>query len=109
MSYVYLFIAILTETLATLALKSSQGFTVLLPSLFVIVGYSIAFYCLSLTLYELPVGIVYATWCGVGIVFISLGAYLFHKQILDLYAWIGIIMIIVGVIFMNVLSKTPAE
>ena len=109
MSYLYLLIAIIAETAATLALKSSEGFTVLLPSLIVIIGYGIAFYCLSLTLHEILVGLVYATWSGLGIVLISLGGYLVHKQALDLYAWIGICLIIAGVLCINLLSKVSVH
>ena len=109
MAYLYLFISIITETIATLALKSSNAFTVLVPSLIVVVGYCIAFYCLSLTLKEIPVGAVYATWSGLGIVLIGLGGYFFHKQVLDLYAWIGILFIIIGVLFINLLSKSSAH
>lgn len=109
MSYLYLLISIISEAIATLALKSSNGFTIFTPSLIVITGYSIAFYCLSLTLKEIPVGSVYATWSGLGIVLISLGGYFFHKQILDIYACIGIILIIIGVLFINLLSKTSVH
>lgn len=109
MSYLYLLISIVTETIATLALKSSNSFTVLLPSLIVIIGYAIAFYCLSLTLKEIPVGLVYATWSGLGIVLISLGGYFFHKQVLDFYACLGILFIIIGVLFINLLSKTSVH
>jgi len=109
MSYFYLFISIVTETIATLAMKSSQGFTVLVPSLIVILGYSIAFYCLSLTLKEIPVGLVYATWSGLGIVLISFGGYFLYQQALDIYAWIGIILILLGVLCINLLSKTAVH
>ncbi|MFI0434743.1 MAG: DMT family transporter [Parachlamydiaceae bacterium] len=105
MSYIYLFISIIAETIATLALKSTQGFTALFPSLVVVCGYSLAFYCLSLTLKEIPVGVVYATWSGLGMVLISLGGYFFYHQTLDLYAWIGLMLILGGVLFMNLLSK----
>lgn len=109
MAYLYLLISIIAETISTLALKSSNSFTVLVPSLIVIIGYGISFYCLALTLREIPVGLVYATWSGLGIILISLGGYFFYKQVLDLYAWIGIIFIMIGVLFINLLSKSSAH
>ena len=65
--YVLLGIAIVAEVIATSALRASEGFTRLLPAVIVVFGYGISFYCLSLTLKSLPVGIVYAIWAGVGI------------------------------------------
>jgi len=62
MSYVYLFIAIVSEVVATSFLKESHGFTRLGPSLVTIVGYAVAFYCLSLTLRAMPTGVAYAIW-----------------------------------------------
>ena len=62
MKWVYLLIAILTEVVATSALKASHSFTRLGPSLLTVAGYLVAFYCLSLTLREMPVGVAYAIW-----------------------------------------------
>ena len=75
-NWFFLAIAIVSETIATSALKSSAGFTRLLPSLLVMAGYGIAFYFLSLTLRTIPVGIAYAVWSGVGIVLITLVGWL---------------------------------
>ena len=60
MAYVYLSIAIVAEVVATSALKASEGFTVLWPSIICVVGYAVALYLLSLSLKEIPVGIAYA-------------------------------------------------
>jgi len=109
LSYFYLAIAILAETIATTFLKSSDSFRNLVPSIIVIIGYSIAFYSMSLTLRDIPVGVVYATWSGLGIVLISFAAYFFHKQALDAYAVIGIALIILGVLIINLLSKSSAH
>ncbi|MEG0822511.1 MAG: multidrug efflux SMR transporter, partial [Burkholderiaceae bacterium] len=67
MSYLPLAIAILAEVIATSALKASEGFSRLLPSVIVVVGYGIAFYCLAITLKTIPVGVAYAIWSGAGI------------------------------------------
>lgn len=79
-------IAIVSEVIATSALKASDGFTRLLPSVIVVVGYGIAFYCLALVLRTLPVGIVYAIWSGVGVALIALVGWLLYGQTLDLPA-----------------------
>lgn len=109
MSYVYLFIAIVSEVVATSFLKESHGFTRLGPSLVTIVGYAVAFYCLSLTLRAMPTGVAYAIWSGVGIVLIATVAWLFQGQKLDTPAIAGMALIIAGVIVMNVFSESLAQ
>ncbi len=90
MNWLYLAIAILSEVLATTALKLSNGFTVWPPSLAVMVGYGFAFYFLSLTLRTIPLGIAYAIWSGVGIVLISLAGWVIYDQKLNFLAMLGI-------------------
>jgi small multidrug resistance pump len=106
MNWLYLAVAIILEVVATSALKASDGFTRLLPSLLVIVGYSAAFYMLSLTLRSMPVGVVYAVWSGVGVVLITLVGWLWFKQELDAPAFVGIALISAGVIVLNFFSKS---
>lgn len=106
MKWVYLGIAIVAEILATSALKSAEGFTRWVPSVITVTGYAVSFYFLSLTLREIPVGIAYAVWSGVGIVLISLVGALLFKQHLDAPAILGIVLIIAGVVVMNVFSKS---
>lgn len=109
MKYVYLLIAIIAEVIATSALNASHQFTKLVPALITLVGYGVAFYFLSLTLRSMPVGIVYASWSGIGIVLVALvGRYVF-RQVPDLPAIIGMVLIITGVLVMNVLSKTTGH
>lgn len=109
MKWLFLLIAIIAEAIATSALKSSEGFTRIVPSILVIVGYGIAFYFLSLTLKNIPIGIAYALWSGVGITLISIIGYLVFKQRLDLPAIMGMILIISGVIVINVFSKSGSH
>ncbi len=90
MNWLYLVIAILGEVMATSALKSSEGFTRLVPSLIVASGYTVAFYFLSLTLRNIPVGIAYAVWSGVGIVLVSILGWVFYDQKLNFAAMLGI-------------------
>jgi small multidrug resistance pump len=106
MVWVYLLLAIAAEVVATSALKASESFTRLLPSLVVVVGYSAAFYLLSLTFRTLPVGVVYAIWSGVGIVMISAVGWIVFRQNLDAAALIGIALIIAGVAVINLMSKS---
>ncbi len=98
--------AIVSEVIATSALKASEGFTRLWPTLVVVAGYLSAFYFLSLTLKTIPVGVAYAIWSGVGVVLITLIAWVYFKQALDTPAIIGLSLIIAGVIVLNVFSKT---
>ena len=105
MNWLYLAVAIVLEVIATSALKASDGFTKLLPSVLVVLGYAAAFYTLSLTLRTMPVGVVYAVWSGVGVVLITLVGWLFFNQELDLPAFIGIGLISSGVIVLNFFSR----
>jgi small multidrug resistance pump len=102
-------IAIVAETIATSALKSSEGFSKLVPSAIVLVGYGVAFYFLSLTLRSIPVGIAYAVWSGVGIVLITTVGWAFFGQKMDAPALIGMALIIAGVVIMNVFSSAGAH
>jgi small multidrug resistance pump len=107
--YLYLTIAIAAEVIATSALKASQGFTRLGPSLVVAAGYGVAFYFLSLVLKTIPVGVAYAIWSGVGMVLIALIGWVVLKQPLDAAAMLGIALIITGVAVIQLFSKTAAH
>ncbi len=109
MSWVFLLTAIVAEVIATSALKASEGFSKLWPSVITVAGYAVAFYCLSLTLRTIPVGIAYAIWSGLGVVLITIAAWLLFGQKLDLPALIGMGMIVAGVVVMNVFSKAVSH
>ncbi len=109
MHYVYLMLAIVTETISTSALQSSQQFTRLVPSIVVVAGFVASFYFLSLTLKVMPLGIVYAVWSGIGIVLIAAIGYLVFGQVLDLAALIGIGFIILGIIIIQLFSTTATH
>ena len=109
MNYGYLLAAILCEVIATSALKAAEGFTRLGPSLVVIIGYGLAFYCLSLTLRTIPVGIAYALWSGIGIVLIALAGWILYRQPLDLPAIVGMALIVAGVLVINLFSRTAGH
>ncbi|KPD19686.1 multidrug efflux SMR transporter [Paraburkholderia nemoris] len=107
--YALLAIAIVAEVIATSAMRASEGFSRLVPAAVVVIGYGIAFYCLSLTLKTIPVGIVYAVWSGAGIVLITLVAVVMYRQVPDVPAIIGLGLIIAGVAVLNMFSKMQAH
>jgi small multidrug resistance pump len=106
LNYAYLIIAVMFEVLATTALKSTQGFTRIVPSIVAVVGYALAFYFLSLPLRTIPVGVVYALWCGAGILFITGISWVYYRQTLDMPALIGMGLIVAGVAVINLFSKS---
>jgi len=101
----YLFLAILSEVAAISCLKTADGFTKLGPSLIGIIGYFLCFYFLSLALKGIPMGVAYAIWAGVGIILIALVDVFFYRQNFDIPAFIGISLIILGVVVLNFFSK----
>ncbi|MBO4248210.1 QacE family quaternary ammonium compound efflux SMR transporter [Halomicrobium sp. IBSBa] len=107
--YVLLGGAIVSELVGTTALKLSDGFSRPLPSLGVVVGYGVAFYLVSLTLEELPIGVVYGTWAALGIVGVAaIGVVVFDEPI-DAVGIVGILLIVGGVYCVNVLSQMAAH
>ena len=109
MHWLYLGTAIVAEVIGTSFLKSSEGFTRMLPSLVVLVSYAAAFYLLSLTLKTLPVGIAYAVWSGVGVALIAVIGAVVFGQTLDLAGILGIALIVAGVVVINVFSSSVAR
>jgi len=109
MNWILLGIAIVTEVIGTSALKSAEGFTRPLPSVIVIISYSISFYLLSLCLRSIPVGVVYAVWSGVGIVLLALIGAFYFNQTLDKPAVIGVSLILSGVVVINLFSNTTID
>ena len=106
MKWIYLIVAIITEVIATSALKESEGFSKILPSLIVVIGYSLTFYFMSLVLKELSVGITYAIWSGMGILLISLIGYFKYNQVLDIPGILGMTFIVIGIIILRFFSKS---
>ena len=109
MQYAYLVIAVVAEVIATTALKASAGFTRPWPSLLVVLGYGAAFYLLSLIVQTMPLGIVYAVWSGAGIVLVAAVGAVRLKQIPDWPAVIGMALILVGVVIVNLFSRTVSH
>ncbi|SMY32803.1 DMT family transporter [Photobacterium andalusiense] len=104
--YLILFISIIAETLATTMMKASEGFTRLIPSLIVLIGYAISFYGLSQVVKIMNIGIAYAIWAGIGIFLVSILSYFVYQQKLDLPALLGLVLIAAGIIIIQVFSKS---
>ncbi|MEM8729316.1 MAG: multidrug efflux SMR transporter [Pseudomonadota bacterium] len=109
MHYLFLVIAIISETIGTTALQASQQFTRLTPSVIAGLGYACSFYFLSLALKVMPVGVVYAFWSGLGIVLIAIIGFVVFGQKLDLPAVIGLSMIIAGILVIQLFSATTTH
>ena len=107
MPYLYLALAIVSEVIGTSALKASEEFTRVVPSVIVAAGYTSAFFFLTLTLRTIPVGVAYALWSGCGIVLICGLSWVLFKQSLDGPALLGIRLIAAGVVVINMYSGQP--
>ena len=104
-----LFFAVLSEVTATTSLKFSEGFTKLVPSVVVVVGYGLSFYLLSMTLKVMPIGVAYAFWSGIGIILTVIAGKVIWNESLDWAKVTGIILIILGILVINLFSKTTAH
>ncbi|OBW94948.1 DMT family transporter [Gallibacterium salpingitidis] len=109
MMWLLLLMAIVFEVIGTTSLRYSNGFTQPLYTLITLGCYVASFFLLSKIVQSIPIGIAYAVWSGVGILFIALiGRFLF-KQYLDFAAIIGIVFILIGVLIINLFSQTAGH
>ncbi|MBK2356761.1 DMT family transporter [Francisella hispaniensis] len=106
MPYIYLTIAIIAEVLGTISLPLCNGFTRVIPSLFVLIFYGLSFYFLSLSLKSMNIAFAYSIWSAFGIILIGVIGYLFLKQKLDLPFVLGTSFILIGTIIICAFSKT---
>lgn len=109
LSYTFLGLAIVMEVAGSSFLLRSEGFTRALPSAMVLLFYAGAFYLLSLALRQIPLGMAYAIWSGVGIVLTALIGAMVFRQSLDWPALIGIGFIVTGVVIMNTFSQATGH
>jgi small multidrug resistance pump len=100
--YWALALAISAEVAATSALKATESFTRPIPSAIVVAGYAVAFYFLSVAVASIPVGVAYGIWSGLGIVLVSLVAFVLYQQSLTPIQVGGLLCIIVGVVLVNI-------
>jgi small multidrug resistance pump len=108
-AYYFLTIAICAEVIATVSMKAVKGISTPLPLLLVIVGYGIAFWMLTLVVRSVPVGVAYAVWAGMGIVMVSIAALFIYGQKLDIPAMLGMALIVLGVVVIQLFSKTAGH
>lgn len=108
-TWLFLGLAIASEVTATASLKATEGFTKLMPSLVVLAGYSAAFYFLSLTLEDIPIGVAYAVWSGVGVAAIALISVVYMDQKIDLAGVVGMSLIVIGVIVLRLFSESAVD
>ena len=109
MAYALLTVAIIAEVIGTLALKQSDGFSKLQPSLVVIAGYGLAFFLISIVLRTLPVGITYAIWAGCGTALVLIVSAVIFEQWPDTLAVTGVALITAGSVVINLVSQTVAQ
>jgi len=100
--YIILFAAIAFEVLGTMLLPASQNFSKPLPSTVLLISYGISFYLLAILSQKLPLGIIYASWAGLGVFSVSLLSYVFYKQALNWQTVVGLFLIVIGVTIVNV-------
>ncbi len=101
--------AILSEVAGTTCLKLADGFTKLAPSLAVPIGYGAAFFLLALVLKSMSVGVVYAIWAGVGTALVAIVSALFLGEAIEWPAWIGIVLIVAGVVLVEAYSEAAEK
>ncbi|MBA4807839.1 multidrug efflux SMR transporter [Brevundimonas sp.] len=101
--------AIACEVVGTTLLQQSQQFTRPWPTAGMAVCYGLAFYLLSIALKQMPVGIAYAIWSGLGVVAITVIGLVLFRQRLDAPAVVGLTMIVGGVLVINLFSKAVSH
>ena len=104
-----LLVAILSEVVGTVALKASDGFARLGPTALVVVGYGLTFYFLGLALKQIPLGVAYAIWSGLGTAGAVLAGVLLWRESLNLAGVIGIALIVAGVLILNLFPGASAH
>jgi small multidrug resistance pump len=105
MHYLYLGLAIVSEVVATVLLKRSEGFTKLGPALLSLTGYAISLVLLSLTLRTIPTGVAYAIWSGLGVVLIAILSFFVNDESIDRAGIAGLVLIVAGVVVLQLFSK----
>jgi small multidrug resistance pump len=108
-SMLLLLLAILSEVVGTIALKASEGFTRLGPNVLMVVGYGLSLFLLALALKQIPLGVAYAIWSGLGTAGAVVAGILLWRESLNLVGIVGILFIIAGVVLLNIFSGVFAH
>ncbi len=109
MKYVFLGLAICLEVIGSSFLFKSNGFSKLIPSIITVLAFGGCFYFFSHALKSIPLGVAYAIWAGLGIVLTALVSIIVFKQKIDEPAMLGMLLIVIGVVVINVFSKSAAH
>ena len=108
--YISLFIVISISLILFLILwyiiKSTNGFTNIIPTIFCIITIVMAIFCMAKAMSVIPVGFTYATYGGLTITAVTLFGVFKYNQVPNMYGIVGIVLIIIGVILLNTLGKT---
>ena len=104
--YIYLLLTIILGIISNGFLKSTNGFTNIIPTAFCIITIILAIFCMAKAMSVIPVGFTYATYGGLTITAVTLFGVFKYDQVPNLYGIIGIALIIIGVILLNPLGKT---
>ena len=104
--YTFLLLAIILGISANGFLKSTNGFTIITPTIFCIISIVACIFCLSKAMNIIPVGFTYATYGGLTITAVTLFGIFKYNQTPNFYGVIGIVLIIIGVILLNTLGKS---
>ena len=108
-SYLLLALGIVFEVAGTMLLPLSQNFTKILPTAGIAIFYMASFYCLTFSVRVIPIGVLYATWSGMGIFLITVFGYFIYHQSVNWQTILGLFLIIIGVIFVNSFSELHSD
>ena len=102
-------LAIISEVIGTTALRASDGFSKPWGVGLVVVGYAAAFYLVSLTLKQIPLGVTYAVWSGIGLVATAIVSNLIWHEEFNLGKLVGLALILVGIVILNLFSQSAVS
>lgn len=105
MAYLILGLAIISEVFGSSMMKLSNGFKRKLPTLGLIIGMGLSFFCLSVALKTIPLGTAYAIWSGIGTALTAVVGIVLYKEGLTKNKVLGLILIIAGVVIMKLATS----
>lgn len=107
-SYIYLLGAIIFEVIGSSMLKLSHGFTILLPSIILIISFGLSFSLMALALKTISLSTGYSIWAGLGTAGTGLVGVVFFDEVLSGINIAGLIVIIAGVVIMNLAKNSES-
>jgi len=104
-SYLFLILAVILGVTSNSFAKTSQGFTLILPSIVTGITIVMCMYALSIVMKNIPMGITYASFAGLTILATVVVGIIRFNQVPNLYSLIGLALIIIGVLMVNLLGN----